>query len=44
MARPNNSDLKLPVLFAKMAFRIPGYQRGYAWGEKQWNDLWDDIM
>ena len=41
---PRYQRLKLPELFANMAFRIPRYQRGYAWGEKQWDDLWDDIM
>lgn len=44
MAKNNDSNLNLPELFANMAFRIPRYQRGYAWSEKQWNDLWDDIM
>lgn len=44
MAKTNQSNLKLPELFANTAFRIPRYQRGYAWGEKQWTDLWDDIM
>ena len=44
MAKTNDSNLKLPELFANMAFRIPRYQRGYAWGKKQWDDLWDDIM
>ena len=44
MAKTNDSNLKLPELFANMAFRIPSYQRGYAWGKKQWDDLWDDIM
>jgi hypothetical protein len=24
-------------------FRIPDYQRGYAWGTKQWNDFIEDI-
>lgn len=24
-------------------FRIPDYQRGYAWDEKNLNDMWDDI-
>ena len=44
MSKTNQSNLKLPELFANTAFRIPRYQRGYAWGEKQWSDLWDDIM
>jgi uncharacterized protein with ParB-like and HNH nuclease domain len=30
-------------LFNQKVFRIPDYQRGYAWGEKQLSDLWDDI-
>ena len=44
MAKVNQQNLKLPELFANIAFRIPRYQRGYAWGDKQWGDLWDDIM
>jgi hypothetical protein len=23
--------------------QIPEYQRGYAWGKKQWEELWDDL-
>lgn len=38
------SNVTLPTLFANKCFRIPIYQRGYAWGEPQLNDLWDDIM
>ena len=38
------SNVTLPNLFANKCFRIPNYQRGYAWGESQLNDLWDDIM
>lgn len=30
-------------LFTSKFFIIPDYQRGYAWGEKQLIDLWDDI-
>lgn len=44
MPKTNQSNLKLPELFSNNTFRIPRYQRGYAWGEKQWTDLWDDIM
>ena len=40
----NASNVTLPGLFANSFFRIPNYQRGYAWGESQLNDLWDDIM
>lgn len=41
--RTNESNLKLGDLFARKVFRIPMYQRGYAWGDKQLEDLWDDI-
>jgi uncharacterized protein with ParB-like and HNH nuclease domain len=30
-------------LFNQKVFRIPDYQRGYAWEEKQLSELWDDI-
>lgn len=30
-------------LFASKCFIIPDYQRGYSWGEKQLEDLWQDI-
>lgn len=33
----------LEALFANKFFLIPDYQRGYAWGEKQLTELWDDI-
>jgi hypothetical protein len=35
--------LDLFELFGGRNFRIPDYQRGYAWGEKQLTELWDDI-
>ena len=38
------SNVRLSQLFNQKCFRIPNYQRGYAWGESQLNDLWDDIM
>lgn len=38
------SNVTLLSLFANKCFRIPNYQRGYAWGDSQLNDLWDDIM
>ena len=34
----------LKELFENRIFRIPDFQRGYAWGERQLNDLWDDII
>lgn len=37
------NDLKLPDLFANKFFRIPDYQRGYAWESSQLSDLWEDI-
>ena len=30
-------------IFESTVFRIPDYQRGYAWGDKQLNDFWDDL-
>ena len=30
-------------LFNGKIFRIPDYQRGYAWEEKQLQELWDDV-
>jgi hypothetical protein len=33
----------LSSLFAEWLFRIPDYQRGYAWEEKQWNDFIEDV-
>lgn len=34
----------LSDLFNKYVFRIPEYQRGYAWKEKQIHDFWNDLM
>lgn len=33
----------LESLYSGKIFRIPDYQRGYAWGEKQWKDFVQDI-
>jgi hypothetical protein len=30
-------------LFTQKVFRVPDYQRGYAWEEKQLSELWDDL-
>lgn len=38
------SDLTLSTLFGNKFFRIPDYQRGFAWGELQLTDLWEDIQ
>ena len=38
------SDLKtLKNLFNESLYRIPDYQRGYAWGEEQIKDFWFDL-
>lgn len=37
-------DQNLVQLFATRIFRIPDYQRGYAWKKRQLQELWDDIM
>lgn len=31
-------------IFTEKIFRIPDYQRGYAWTEKQLKDFWSDIL
>jgi hypothetical protein len=30
-------------IFDKRIFRIPDFQRGYSWGERQLSDFWDDL-
>lgn len=38
------SELKsLSKIFSETIFRIPDYQRGYAWNEKQLKEFWNDI-
>lgn len=34
----------LSKIFTERLFRIPDYQRGYAWTEPQWKDFWNDIQ
>lgn len=34
----------LSILFQNRLFRIPDYQRGYAWKREQLADFWDDLM
>ena len=36
-------QLALADLFARKLFRVPDYQRGYAWTRPQLEDLWHDI-
>lgn len=39
------NDLQsLSQIFQNKLFRIPDYQRGYAWKQEQLVDFWDDIM
>lgn len=39
-----NDELQtLSKLFTERLFRIPDYQRGYAWGEDQLEDFWSDL-
>ncbi len=35
--------INLRQLFSENIFRIPDYQRGYAWEDKQLVELWDDL-
>ena len=30
-------------LFSRCIFRVPAYQRAYAWERPQWEDLWEDL-
>lgn len=34
----------LDSLFREKIFRIPDYQRGYAWQREQWKDFWEDLI
>ena len=35
--------VSLEEIFNSKIFRIPDYQRGYSWKDKQLNDIWSDI-
>lgn len=40
-----NSELQtLLEIFNHRIFRVPDYQRGYAWGETQLEDFWEDLQ
>lgn len=39
----NLTNICLSELFQRRYFRIPDYQRGYAWEDAQLKDLWEDI-
>jgi uncharacterized protein with ParB-like and HNH nuclease domain len=34
----------LDSLFKEKIFRIPDYQRGYAWQKGQLKDFWEDLI
>ncbi len=39
----NNQLMSLSKLFSERLFRIPDYQRGYAWGKKEVTEFWNDL-
>lgn len=39
-----NELQSLSVLFQNRLFRIPDYQRGYAWKHEQLSDFWEDLL
>ena len=39
-----NEPIPLDSLFKEKLFRIPDYQRGYAWRREQWDAFWDDLI
>lgn len=40
----SNGLLSVSDIFINKLFRIPDYQRGYAWGENQLRDFWEDVV
>ena len=40
----DNQLQSLSKIFTEKLFRIPDYQRGYAWTEKHLKDFWNDIV
>ncbi|MCK9216876.1 MAG: DUF4268 domain-containing protein [Firmicutes bacterium] len=39
-----NELISLSILFQNKLFRIPDYQRGYAWKHEQLVDFWEDLV
>jgi len=39
----NDQLMSLTKIFSERLFRIPDYQRGYAWGIKEVTDFWNDL-
>jgi len=44
METMGNGLLSLSALFQNKFFRIPDYQRGYAWKHEQLADFWEDLL
>jgi len=40
----DNQLVTLSKIFTERLFRIPDYQRGYAWTEKQLKEFWSDVQ
>ncbi len=40
---PNAQAKNIFGLFAGKVFKVPNYQRSYAWERKNWEDFWNDI-
>ena len=40
----NMDMVNLDGLFTKKIFRVPDYQRGYVWQEKQLDQFWSDLQ
>ena len=39
-----NELQSLSQIFQNKIFRIPDYQRGYAWQDLQLRDFWEDVV
>jgi len=39
-----NELQSLSQIFQNKLFRIPDYQRGYAWLDQQLRDFWEDLI
>ncbi len=40
----NDQLMTLSKIFTERIFRIPDYQRGYAWTKKEVSDFWNDLL
>ena len=41
--RPNAQAKNIYELFAGKVFKVPDYQRSFAWDKKNWSEFWNDI-